>query len=200
MSTPIENVDAGPTTLTPVMRRLLNKPLLCKGHSALVMSQRRRERVVLKDKELGDFLAQHPWFGQIEGYQRDIIRRMIFNLHGAGRELEAERLHQVLFIVGDRLGKEVIWPILSHLLDGGTFHCEGLEICGDHPNIQQRPSIPLQQFLADHVPAGTRPGRLLVVNLLLKARARLEMLVRQRQNRDELAEQPAGATAAQAPT
>src|SRR5713226_8679866 len=105
MSTPIENVDTGPTTLTPVMRRLLNKPLLCQGRSALVMSQRKRDRVVRKDKELADFLEQHPWFGQIEGYQRDIIRRMIYNLHKTGRALDAKRLEWVLFMVGDWLGK-----------------------------------------------------------------------------------------------
>jgi hypothetical protein len=192
-------VDPGPTTLTPVMRRLLNKPLLCKGRSALVMSQSKRERVVRKDKELADFLAQHPWFGQIEGYQREIIRRMIYNLQGAGRELEAERLQQVLFMVGDGLGKEVIWPILSHLLDGGTFHCEGMEIGGDHPNIQKLPSIPLQQFLADHVPAGTRSGRLLVVNLLLKAYARMEGLVRSLQNREEPPTESAAVTTPHVP-
>jgi hypothetical protein len=190
-------VDPGPTTLTPVMRRLLNKPLLCKGRSALVMSQSKRERVVRKEKELASFFEEHPWFGQIEAFQREIIRRMLYNLCESDRELEAERLKDVLFLVGDNLGKEVIWPILSHLLNGGTFQCEGIEIGGDHQDIQQRPSIPLQQFLADHLPAGTRPVKLLMINLLLKARARLETLVRQRQN--EPAEQPAVATAAQKP-
>jgi hypothetical protein len=199
MNTPIENVNAGPTTLTPVMRRLLNKPLLCKGRSALVMSQSKRERLARKAKELGDFSELHPWFGQIEGWQREIFRKMLFNMHNAGRGLEAERLDNVLFTVGDGLGKEVIGPILSHLYDGGTFQCHGIEISGDYPNSQQRPSIPLQQFLADHVPAGTRPARLLIVEWLLKAQARLEMLVRQRQNQDEPAEQSAVATAAQAP-
>ena len=83
MSTPIENVDAGPTTLTPVMRRLLNKPLLCKGRSALVPSLRKREQLARKAKELHDFRAEHPWFSQIEGYQREIIRRMIYLRQGS---------------------------------------------------------------------------------------------------------------------
>ncbi len=199
MSTPIENVDTNPTRLTPMMRRLLEKPLLCRGRSGLVMSQKKREHLMHREKELADFLEEHPWFGQIEGFQREIIRRMLYNLQEAGRGLEAERLNWVLFEVGDCLGKEVIWPILSHLLDGGTFQCHGMEIGGDHPNSQQRPSIPLQQFLADHVPAGTRPGQLVVVDMVLKARMRLDEMVRSVINKEEPAGESTAVTAAQVP-
>jgi hypothetical protein len=156
-----------------------------------VLSLRKREQLARKEKELGDFRAQHPWFGQIEGYQREIIRRMIYQ--GAGRELEAKRLEWVLFRVGDMLGKEVIWPILSHLLDGGTFHCHGMQICGVHPNVQKLPSLPFEQFLADHVAPGTRPGQLVAVEMLLKAWAVMEEeWGRSLQNQEE----PAGESAA----
>jgi hypothetical protein len=177
MSTPTENVDRGPTTLTPAMRRLLNKPLLCKGRSALVMSPRKRAELVRRDEAQRAFLNEHPWWGQIEGYQREIIRRLIDSLSPTGQTIQSARLEWFIFTAGDVLGKDVIWPILDHLLGGGGFHAEGMEIREPGPHAQTTPSVPFLDFLSAHLPAGTRPVRVDMVRLLLKARVRLQELV-----------------------
>jgi len=173
---------------------------MAKGRSGLVMSPSKRERVMRKEKELRDFLAEHPWFGQIEGWQREVIRRMLYGLQHTGRQREARRLRQMLFTVGDCLGKEVIWPILEHLLEGGVFDFDGKQICGDLPNTKNLPPVNLEEFLAAHVPADRRSTPLLLTRLMLKAQAGADELVRLTlENRKEYATECASGQVLQIP-
>jgi len=155
-------------TPTPIQQRLLNDPLLARGRGALVMSQRRRERLVAQNQELKDYLKKHPWFGEIKGWERDIIRRMIFGLYKVGRDLEAQRLRELLFTIGDVAGKEPIWPILEHLLDGGVFVFESVEFSGPLPNKKRLPPVPLLPFLSSRVPEDDKEDRLVIIKVVLK--------------------------------
>jgi len=165
-------------TLTPLMRRLLNKPLLSRGQLGLVMSLRKRERVMRTEKESADFSAEHPWWVQIHGQDREVIRRIIGSLCDTGRRLQARRFQDVICCIGDWLGPKVIWPLLSHLLDGGIFDCFGIEIIGGRPNTKNLPPVPLEQFLEQHLPADTSPDRLYWAKALLKAWAHMEEMVK----------------------
>ncbi len=167
------------SALKPVIRRILNDPLLStRRGAALVMSQRKRDIQIRKAQELKDYLNQHPWFAQLKGYEREIICRMVYGLCRIGREAEADRLHRCLFTIGDFLGKEPIWPILEHLLEGGVFEFEGTVLSGNRPNTKQLPVISLLPFLATYAPEEFREGRLHAIRLLLKAYDRSQELIR----------------------
>jgi hypothetical protein len=178
MNALIETGNEYSGAMTPLLRRLLNDPLLSRGRGALVMSQRKRERLMVKNQERQDYLKEHPWWGEIQGWEREVIRRIVFGLEKIGRKVEAERLHWFLFTIGDFLGKEPIWPILSHLLEGGVFDFEGTQFSGDRPNTKQLPSVALLPFLAPYVPENLREGRLFTIGALLTAYDRAQDLIR----------------------
>jgi hypothetical protein len=145
-----------------------------------------------RDEERRKFLQDHPWWGEIEGYQREIIRRFICCEEPRDAAIQAGLVESFVFTAGDILGKEVIWPILQHLLQGEGFHAEGMEIGPLRPRTQPSPSTSFLEFLSRHAPAGTGAGRIEVVRLLLKAAKRLRQMVEQtRQDSQELAKESA---------
>jgi len=123
---------------------------------------------MVKNQERQEYLKEHPWWGEIEGWEREVIRRLIHGLHKVARDLEAQRLRELLWTVGDIAGKEPIWPILEHLLDGGVFVSEGIEFCGPFPNRKGLPPVPLLPFLSSKLPQDDKEDRLLQIKVVLK--------------------------------
>jgi hypothetical protein len=200
MNTITQVVDKNSKGLAPIVRRLLNKPLLIRGRAELVVSLRKRQELMQRDERLRRFLEEHPWFGEIEGYQRQIIRMLIARQAETGQEVQARLIESFIFTAGDCLGKDVIWPILNHLLNDGGFYAEGMEIRDTDPPALAPPAIPFLEFLSHYAPAGTPAGRVEIVRLLLKATKHLEDLRAAAASEDVATEQAQQPTSTHTPS